>query len=195
MKKSILFIVVALLFIGCTEKKESDKSVLTKDIEAGQIEVVENKEYKQRKTEELESKGIVTGAKGDSFYYDYDKKDGSIDIEKKEKTYTPLDAQMRVRTPYDEVKISLLVRKLSKKFIVKCSSCHNDYANGIIGPSLLGKDKDFIYNSIMAFKTGKKENVLMTDLINMMENSELEALSTEIAEFNEKITELRENQQ
>ena len=47
----------------------------------------------------------------------------------------------------------------------------------------------------MAFKTGKKENVLMTDLINMMENSELEALSTEIAEFNEKITELRENQQ
>lgn len=195
MKKSILFIAVALLFIGCTEKKESDKNVLTKDIEVGQIEVVENKEYKDRKTKELESKGIVTGAKGDSFYYDYDKKDGSIDIEKKEKTYTPLDAQMRVRTPYDEVKISLLVRKLSKKFIVKCSACHNDYANGIIGPSLLGKDKDFIYNSIMAFKTGKKKNVLMTDLINMMENSELEALSIEIAEFNEKIKELRENQQ
>lgn len=193
MKRSILFIVIALLFVGCTEKKESDKSVLTKEIEVGQIEVVENKDYEQRKTKELESKGIVTGAKGDSFYYDYDKKDGSHNIDKEEKTYTPLDAQMRVRTPYDEVKISLLVKKLSKKFIIKCSACHNDYANGIIGPSLLGKDKDFIYNSIIAFKTGKRENVLMTDLINMMENSELEELSEEIAVFNEKIKELREN--
>ncbi len=194
MKKSILFIAVTLLFIGCTDKEKSDKSVLTKDIEVGQIEVVENKEYKQRKTKELESKGIVTGAKGDSFYYDYDKKEGSKNIEKKEeKTYSPLDANMRVRTPYDELRISLLVKKLSKNFIVKCSACHSDYANGIIGPSLLGKNKDYIYNSIMDFKSGKKENVLMTDLINMMKNSEIEVLASEIAEFNEKIKKLREN--
>jgi len=192
MKKSIALIAVILLFIGCTDKKESDKDILTKDIQAGQIEVVENKEYKQLKTKELESKGIVTGAKGDSFYYDYDKKYGSNDIEKEVKTYTPLDANMRVRTPYDEVRISLLVQKLSKKFIVKCSACHSDYANGIIGPSLIGKSKDFIYNSIMDFKTGKKTNVLMDDLIHIMSNSEIDELAQEIAVFNEKIKKLRD---
>ena len=197
MKKSILFIVVTLLFLGCTDKEESKKSVITKDIEVGQIEVVENKEYEKRKTKELESKGIVTGAKGDAFYYDYDKKNGSknkLNKEvKEEKTYTPIEANMRVRTPYDEVRISLLVKKLSKNFIVKCSACHSDYANGIIGPSLIGKDKAFIYGSIMDFKTGKKENVLMDDLINMMSNDEIEELAQEISEFNEKIKKLRED--
>lgn len=194
MKKGILFIVVILLFLGCSDKEESQENVVTKDIEVGQIEVVENKDYAKRKTEELASKGIVTGAKGDAFYYDYDKKNGSKnkDVEEK-KTYTTLDANMRVRTPYDEVRISLLVKKLSKKFIVKCSACHSDYANGIIGPSLIGKDKAFIYDSIMDFKTGKKENVLMDDLIHLMSNAEIEELAQEISEFNEKIKKLREN--
>ena len=86
----------------------------------------------------------------------------------------------------------MLVSKLSKKFIVKCSACHNDYANGIIGPSLLGKDKKFIYNSIMDFKSGKKVNVLMTDLVKMMSEEEINQLSSEISEFNIKIKELRE---
>jgi len=79
-----------------------------------------------------------------------------------------------------------------KKFI-KCSACHNDYANGIIGPSLLGKDKDFIYNQIMDFKSGKKKNVLMDQLVKMMSEKEINELSSEIAEFNRKIKELRES--
>ncbi len=100
---------------------------------------------------------------------------------------------MRVRSPYERVEISLLVSRLSKKFIVKCSACHNDYANGIIGPSLLGKDKDFIYNQIMDFKSGKKKNVLMDQLVKMMSDEEINELSSEIAEFNAKIKDLREN--
>ena len=194
MKKSIVFLVAALLFIGCSDKEESKKSVISKVIEEGQIEVIENKEYKDRKTKELESKGIVTGAKGDAFYYDYNKDDGSTKEKKviEEKSYTPFDANMRVRSPYEKIEISLLVSKLSKKFIVKCSACHNDYANGIIGPSLLGKDKAFIYDSIMDFKTGKKQNVLMDDLINLMSNEEIEKLAEEISDFNEKIKELRD---
>jgi len=194
MKKIILLLVVTLFFVGCSDKKEEEKSVIKKDIEVGQIEVVENKEYKKRKTKELESKGIVTGAKGDAFYYDYNKKEGSKkEVKKEKKTYTKLDANLRVKTPYDEVRISLLVKKLSKKFIVKCSACHSDYANGIIGPSLLGKDKAFIYGSIMDFKTGKNSNVLMDDLIHLMDDKEIEKLAQEIAEFNEKIKKLREN--
>jgi cytochrome c553 len=98
---------------------------------------------------------------------------------------------MNIRSPYEEVQISLLVRKLSKKFIVKCSACHNDYANGIIGPSLLGKNSDEIFDAIAAFKSGEKKNVLMTDLINMMDEAEIRTLADEIYVFNQKIEEAR----
>ncbi len=75
--------------------------------------------------------------------------------------------------------------------MVKCSACHDDYANGVIGPSLLGKSSDEIFNSIADFKSGKKSNVLMDDLINMMSEDEIRTLADEIYNFNEKIKELR----
>ena len=86
----------------------------------------------------------------------------------------------------------MLVQKLSKTFRVKCSACHDDYANGIIGPSLLSRDSNYIYETIADFKTGKKSNPLMTDLINMMTNEEIRALADEIYEFNKQIKEMRE---
>ena len=98
-----------------------------------------------------------------------------------------IDANMHVRSPYEEVKISMMVKRLSKDFIVKCSACHNDYANGIIGPSLLNKDADFIFNSIMKFKSDKNANVLMTDLVNQMDKKEIKKLANEIYEFNKQI--------
>jgi cytochrome c553 len=98
---------------------------------------------------------------------------------------------MNVRSPYEKVEISMLVKKLSKEFIVKCSACHNDYANGIIGPSLLGKDSDFIYKKIIAFKTGKESNPLMNDLVKMMDDDGIKRLSQEIFEFNNEITQMR----
>jgi len=192
MRRSILFTATLLLFLGCSDKEESNENTTVKEATAGHIEVVENSEYRAVKAQELDSKDIATGAKANAFYYDYGKNNKVI---KKEKTYTPLEANMRVRTPYDEVNIGLLVRRLSKDFIIKCSACHNDYANGIIGPSLIGKDRTFIYDSIMDFKTGKKTNVLMNDLINRMSNEEIDKLAQEIAEFNKKIKELRVNWQ
>jgi len=183
MKKLILFIVTIVFIVGCSEKKEEKKVEISK--EAGTIEVVENKNYKEEKVKDLETKNLKIGHKDKAYYFNYNK------IE--DKTYTPRDAQMRVRSPYEKVEISLLVSRLSKKFIVKCSACHNDYANGIIGPSLLNKDKDFIYNQIMDFKSGKKKNVLMDQLVKMMSEKEINELSSEIAEFNEKIKDLREN--
>ncbi len=183
MKKLILFIVTIVFIVGCSEKKEEKKVEVSK--EAGTIEVVENKNYKEEKVKDLETKNLKIGHKDKAYYFNYNK------IE--DKTYTPRDAQMRVRSPYEKVEISLLVSRLSKKFIVKCSACHNDYANGIIGPSLLNKDKDFIYNQIMDFKSGKKKNVLMDQLVKMMSEKEINELSSEIAEFNEKIKDLREN--
>ncbi len=183
MKKLILFIITIVFIVGCGEKKEEKKIEVSK--EAGVIEVVENKNYKEEKVKDLETKNLKIGHKDKAYYFNYNK------IE--DKTYSPRDAQMRVRSPYERVEISLLVSKLSKKFIVKCSACHNDYANGIIGPSLLGKGRDFIYDSIMDFKTGKKKNVLMDELVGMMSEKEISELSDEIAEFNERIKDLSEN--
>jgi cytochrome c553 len=183
MKKLILFLATIVFIVGCSEKKEEKKVEVSK--EAGAIEVVENKNYKEEKVKDLETKNLKIGHKDKAYYFNYNKVET--------KTYTPRDAQMRVRSPYERVEISLLVSRLSKKFIVKCSACHNDYANGIIGPSLLGKDKDFIYNQIMDFKSGKKKNVLMDQLVKMMSDEEINELSSEIAEFNAKIKDLREN--
>ena len=75
--------------------------------------------------------------------------------------------------------------------MVKCSACHDDYANGVIGPSLLGKSSDEIFSAIDDFKSGKKSNVLMDDLIKMMNDDEIRALADEIYSFNEEIKALR----
>ena len=192
-------LVLATLVTGCGEKPQEEtanienKAVTTES--APQIEVVTNEnakeiKVKEKKTDKTQSK---------SYYYDYNIKSEYDENDKpanedagiRAKPRTTIDANINVRSPYEEVKISLLVRKLSKKFIVKCSACHNDYANGIIGPSLLGKTSQEIFDDIAAFKSGEKKNVLMTDLINMMDENEIKALADEIYEFNEKIKEAR----
>ena len=85
----------------------------------------------------------------------------------------------------------MLVKQLSKNFIIKCSACHNDYANGVIGPSLLGKDSDYIFDKIAAFKTGAKKKVLMEGLISQMDDKEIRELANEINQFNNMIKEMR----
>ena len=104
---------------------------------------------------------------------------------------TKTDAALHIRSPYEKIKISLMVRKLSKKFIVKCSACHNDYANGIIGPSLLSKTADEILQNIKEFKTGEKSNPLMSDLIKLMSDDEINEIANEIYEFNKKIKNIK----
>ena len=178
--------------------KEQSTATVTKAASTDatpQIEVVASEnvreiKVKEKKTDKAQSK---------SYYYDYNIKSeydeharpANVDAAVRAKPRTVIDANMNIRSPYEEVQISLLVRKLSKKFIVKCSACHNDYANGIIGPSLLGKNSDEIYDAIAAFKSGEKKNVLMTDLINMMDDSEIRTLADEIYVFNQKIEEAR----
>lgn len=177
-----------LFLLGCSDKpaeqkKEEASAKIEQPAVAGKIEVEENKDAFKAKVEEKENND---SDKERAYYYSYNKEKASND-----KTYTKIDANMRVRSPYERVEISLLVSKLSKEFIIKCSACHNDYANGIIGPSLLNKDKAFIFNSIMDFKTGKKNNVLMTELVKQMSEEQIDKLASEIAEFNKKISQLK----
>ena len=117
-------------------------------------------------------------------------KDASVRV----KPRTAVDANMNVRSPYEEVQIGLLVGELSKKFRVKCSACHSDYANGVVGPSLLSKSSDEIFSAIADFKSGKKSNPLMDGLIDHMDESEIRELADEIYEFNQKLKEMRSKQ-
>ena len=192
-------LVLVSLVTGCGEKTNDEKSkaenVATATKVAPQIEVVTNENAKEIKVKEK----ATDKTQSKSYYYDYNIKSeydenarpANEDAGIRAKPRTTIDANINVRSPYEKVQISLLVRKLSKKFIVKCSACHNDYANGIIGPSLLGKTSKEIFDDIAAFKSGEKTNVLMTDLINMMDENEIKALADEIYDFNQKIKEAR----
>jgi len=190
-KKQNIYIGICLVLFmsltGCSndsDKKDTKQKndIATKSVSAPKIEIVENKNAKEIK---VKAKARDKN-QSNSYYYSYNSDSG---VNKKQKTV--IDANLNIRSPYDEVKVSLLVRKLSKKFIIKCSACHNDYANGIIGPSLLGRNSDYIYNAIAKFKNGQKKNVLMTDLINMMNDEEIRKLADEIYQFNQEINKIR----
>ncbi|QKF82808.1 c-type cytochrome [Halarcobacter ebronensis] len=196
-KKILLAAAVAFLISGCTDKKEENKD--NKEVSQTQaplkIEVEENKNAKEIKV--ADKLNHETSEK--SYYMDYGVKSeydpnsqpANSDASVRVKPRTNIDANMHVRSPYEKIKISLLVKKLSKEFIVKCSACHNDYANGIIGPSLLDKDSDFIFNKIMKFKGDKDANVLMTGLVNQMNEKEIRKIADEIYEFNKQIRDIK----
>lgn len=89
--------------------------------------------------------------------------------------------------PYETIQKSLLAKRLSKNFIVKCSACHDDYANGVIGPSLLDKSGDDVYNMIIKYRTDKEKNVMMKVLVSKMTEEEIRLIADDIAKFNAEI--------
>jgi cytochrome c553 len=194
----LAFGLAASVFItGCGDNKGSEESSqkAAAPVSAAAIEIVANENIGEIKVQE---KGRDVNL-SKSYYYDYNiksaydqnAKPANVDASVRVKPRTAIEANMNVRSPYEKVQVSMLARQLSKKFIVKCSACHNDYANGVIGPSLLGKDSDFIFNAIMKFKNGEKENVLMTDLIKMMDDKEIKAMADEIYQFNVELEKMR----
>ena len=196
-KLNILIVALSIMIVGCDDSGDEVSKVKT-EVKAQQIEVVANSNQKEIKVKEK----IVDKNQSKSYYYDYGikseydqnaqpaNKDASVRV----KPRTKLDANMNIRSPYERVQISLLSGQLSHKFKVKCSACHDDYANGVIGPSLISRDADYIYQKISDFKSGKKTNPLMKDLIKSMSDSEIRELADEIYEFNKKIKAMRESQ-
>ena len=202
-RKTLLVASSILLIVNitaCGNKSEDESKTAKKVVSTSTpvIEVVQNTNAKEIKVK-ANTNSEIKNAQQQSYYYDYGvkseydqnaqpaNKDASVRI----KPRTAIDANMNIRSPYEEVQISLLTQKLSKHFRVKCSACHDDYANGIIGPSLLTRDADYIYKKISEFKSGKKSNPLMTDLINMMDDKEIKELANEIYQFNQKLKEIR----
>jgi len=125
------------------------------------------------------------------FYYSYNEKKAET-TEEAPKVRTTLDAYLNIRSPYERVQITMMINRLSRDFAVRCSPCHDDYANGIIGPSLLDKDGAFIYGRLIDFKTGKRKNVLMKELVMQIDDAKLKSIADEIAAFNQQIRKMRE---
>jgi cytochrome c553 len=202
--RNLLLGTTIVFVIGCGDnaansKQAAPEAAPTNSVEVisePKIEILQNTDAKAIKVEDKNPKG---NERNDSYYYDYQvnsefnssSQPANEDAAMRTKPRTSIEANMNVRSPYENVQISLLVKKLSMNFIVKCSACHDDYANGVIGPSLLDRDSDYIFNAINDFKTGKKSNVLMNDLIKMMSSEEIRTLADEIYAFNQKIKELR----
>jgi cytochrome c553 len=201
--KSLFYACSILLTIltGCSdsgENKEGSKesvSLPSKADTTQKIEVVKNEnaleiKVAQKESDDNQSKSYYLNYNTNS-NYDLNSQPANSDASVKDKPRTTIDANMHVRSPYEKVQVSMMVKQFSKNFIIKCSACHNDYANGVIGPSLLGKDSDYIFDKIAAFKKGTKKNVLMEGLISQMDDKEIRELANEINQFNNMIKEMR----
>ena len=125
------------------------------------------------------------------FYYAYNKEKNSTYNSEESKTRTTIDAYLHIKSPYERVRITMMIKHLSKDYAIKCAPCHDDYANGVIGPSLLDKNSTFIYDRIVAFKTGEKKNPLMKELVTQIDDAQLKSLAEEIANFNKEIRKMR----
>jgi len=68
-----------------------------------------------------------------------------------------------------------------------CSSCHGNTGEGIVGPKLRGKNKEYILKSLKEFKSGKRKNYVMYGLLGNLSDKQLDDLATEIGQFQEKL--------
>jgi len=195
--KFILSFGLVALLIGCGDSESKKTKETQTQQDSPKIEIVQNKNAHEIKVKEKQK----DKNNSKSYYYDYGVKSdydlksqpANKDAEVKVRPRTVVEAFLHIRSPYEHVEVELLVKRLSKNFRTKCSACHSDYANGVIGPSLIGRDSDYIYGKIMDFKSGKKSNPLMNDLIKMMSDEEIRAMADEIYAFNLEVKKMREN--
>lgn len=92
-------------------------------------------------------------------------------------------------SPYGSIQARLMQQRLSKEFIVFCSACHDDYANGVVGPSLIGKNEIEVREMIDKYSKDPNANVLMTSLVERMTPEEIDFIATDLARFNKAIQE------
>jgi len=187
LKKSVVFSLgtALLLLSGCGSEESKNQ---TESVENSQGIVVTEGAVKALKKE-----GASKENSG-QFYYSYnkekDKEVGQYNADTS-KVRTKLDAYRDIKSPYERVQITLMIQQLSPDYRLLCSACHDDYANGVVGPALLDKNATFIFNQIQAFKTGEKKNPLMKQLVNRIDEQRLKSIAKEIERFNREIKEMR----
>jgi len=79
--------------------------------------------------------------------------------------------------------------KVSNAYKSKCASCHgvngSGFQNGrkMMGPKLFGQSADTLYQDLLDFKSGRKENVVMKGLLIPLTKEDLRTFADEIGEF------------
>jgi len=79
--------------------------------------------------------------------------------------------------------------KVSRTYKSKCSSCHgvngSGFQNGkkMMGPKLFGQSEETIYQDLVDFKAGRKENIIMKGLLIPLNDKDFKELAKEIGEF------------
>ncbi len=184
---TVLLSMALFLLNGCGDSHKKSESNLKEVQNSQKIVVTEGAVKALKKSDDSkENSG--------QFYYSYNKKnskeDGNYNSETS-KVRTKLDAYRDIRSPYERVQITLMIKQLSPDYRLLCSACHDDYANGVVGPALLDKNATFIFKQINAFKTGERKNPLMKQLVNRIGEERLKAIAKEIERFNKEIKEMR----
>lgn len=79
--------------------------------------------------------------------------------------------------------------EVSQAYKRKCSSCHGVNGSGLqngkklMGPKIFGQSSDEIFQKLVDFKAGRKENMIMKGLLIKLTEEDLREFSDEIGEF------------
>ncbi len=79
--------------------------------------------------------------------------------------------------------------QVSKEYKSKCASCHGVNGSGVqngkpmMGPKIFGQSAEKLYQDLVEFKSGRKENVVMKGLLIQMNDEDLKRFADEIGEF------------
>ncbi|MCI0501451.1 MAG: hypothetical protein L0Y61_06865 [Epsilonproteobacteria bacterium] len=180
--KKTLFLGVFLLFIGCSDKNNEDSNKTQNLQEVRDIASIEVSSGQEVTNENILNQFTSYNVDGERII--------KLAPDGEETTTSrQIGAIISVKNQYEQLSANILRKRLSHNFIVKCSACHDDYANGVIGPSLLTKTSDDIFKMITAYRTGTKKNVLMKELVQNMSDKEIKELADEIAKFNKEMRE------
>ncbi len=120
-----------------------------------------------------------------------------VPMAKRTTTTTQNVAPQKPEESEEEKKLKVLKEKagrmsafeVSPLYRSNCASCHGINGQGIIGPKLIGKSKEYILQALHDFKSGKRKNYVMYGLLQQLEEEKLDKLATEIASFAKKMQE------
>jgi len=79
--------------------------------------------------------------------------------------------------------------KVSNEYKSKCASCHGVNGSGeqngkaLMGTKLFGQSAEKLYQDLLDFKSGRRENMIMKGLLIRLNKDDLKRFADEIAEF------------
>lgn len=82
--------------------------------------------------------------------------------------------------------------EVSNEYRSKCASCHGvdgmAIQNGkkLMGTQIFGQSEEQLYKSLVAFKTGRRENLIMKGLLINLSDEDLKQFANEISQFKAK---------